>query len=53
MTSTLLGRAATTTSVGALWQSGPHGTVNAVVVSALREVPGRAAHRATARCGAG
>ena len=33
-----LGRAATTTSVGALWQSGPHGTVNEVVVSALRRV---------------
>jgi DNA-binding SARP family transcriptional activator len=32
----LLGRAATTTSVGALWQSGPHGTVNATVVEALR-----------------
>ena len=32
----LLGRAATVTSVGALWQSGPHGTVNAVVVEALR-----------------
>ncbi|NYG06869.1 DNA-binding SARP family transcriptional activator [Phycicoccus badiiscoriae] len=32
----LLGRAATVTSVGALWQSGPHGTVNATVVEALR-----------------
>jgi DNA-binding SARP family transcriptional activator len=32
----LPGRAATATSVGALWQSGPHGSVNAVVVGALR-----------------
>ena len=32
----LLGRAATMTSVGALWQSGPHGTVNTTVVEALR-----------------
>ena len=34
----LLAGAATTTAVGALWQSGPHGTVNSVVVDALREV---------------
>ncbi|WP_157581671.1 AfsR/SARP family transcriptional regulator [Phycicoccus sp. Soil803] len=34
----LLGRAATATSVGALWQSGPHGSVNEVVVGALRRV---------------
>ncbi|WP_345503013.1 BTAD domain-containing putative transcriptional regulator [Pedococcus ginsenosidimutans] len=34
----LVGRAATMTAVGALWQSGPHGTVNQVVVSALRQV---------------
>jgi DNA-binding SARP family transcriptional activator len=34
----LLARGATTTAVGALWQSGPHGTVNTVVVDALREV---------------
>ncbi|WP_162253918.1 BTAD domain-containing putative transcriptional regulator [Phycicoccus sp. Soil748] len=34
----LVGRAATMTAVGALWQSGPHGTVNEVVVSALRRV---------------
>ena len=32
----LLGRAATMTSVGALWQSGPHGAVNTTVVEALR-----------------
>jgi DNA-binding SARP family transcriptional activator len=32
----LLGHAATLTSVGALWQSGPHGTVNETVVEALR-----------------
>ncbi|WP_406832851.1 BTAD domain-containing putative transcriptional regulator [Pedococcus sp. KACC 23699] len=32
----LLGRAATMTAVGALWQSGPHGTVNETVVAALR-----------------
>ena len=34
----LVGRAATMTAVGALWQSGPHGTVNATVVAALRHV---------------
>ncbi|MDR6863283.1 BTAD domain-containing putative transcriptional regulator [Phycicoccus sp. 3266] len=34
----LLARAATTTAVGALWQSGPHGSVNEGVVRALREV---------------
>jgi hypothetical protein len=34
----LVGRAATMTAIGALWQSGPHGTVNRVVVSALRQV---------------
>jgi DNA-binding SARP family transcriptional activator len=33
----LLAAAGTTTAVGALWQSGPHGTVNEVVVGALRE----------------
>ncbi|WP_460966263.1 BTAD domain-containing putative transcriptional regulator [Pedococcus soli] len=32
----LLARAATMTAVGALWQSGPHGTVNETVVTALR-----------------
>jgi hypothetical protein len=32
----LLGRAATTTAIGALWQSGPHGFVNERVVGALR-----------------
>ncbi|WP_344192967.1 BTAD domain-containing putative transcriptional regulator [Pedococcus aerophilus] len=32
----LLARAATMTAVGALWQSGPHGSVNEVVVTALR-----------------
>jgi hypothetical protein len=37
----LLAVAATTTAVGALWQSGPHGSVNAVVVGALRECLGR------------
>ncbi|GAB3441724.1 hypothetical protein GCM10027517_18070 [Phycicoccus ginsengisoli] len=37
----LLARAATTTAVGALWQSGPHGTVNERVVQALRDVLGR------------
>ena len=34
----LIGRAATMTAVGALWQSGPHGTVNEKVVAALRHV---------------
>ena len=34
----LLAAAATTTAVGALWQSGPHGSVNAEVVTALRDV---------------
>jgi hypothetical protein len=32
----LLARAGTTTALGALWQSGPHGSVNAVVTDALR-----------------
>ena len=41
----LLGRAATATSVGALWQSGPHGSVNEVVVGALRRVLAGAADR--------
>jgi DNA-binding SARP family transcriptional activator len=34
----LVGRAATGTAIGALWQSGPHGEVNDVVVAALRRV---------------
>jgi tetratricopeptide (TPR) repeat protein len=33
----LLAEAGTTTAVGALWQSGPHGTVNQIVVDSLRE----------------
>jgi hypothetical protein len=37
----LLAKAATTTAEGALWQSGPHGTVNATVVGALREALSR------------
>lgn len=47
----LLGRAATATSVGALWQSGPHGSVNAVVVGALRRaLEGLPAEDGALRC---
>ena len=47
----LLAVAATTTAVGALWQSGPHGSVNEVVVGALRECLGRLpTHDSPVRC---
>jgi DNA-binding SARP family transcriptional activator len=47
----LLAVAATTTAVGALWQSGPHGSVNEVVVGALRECLERLpAHDSPVRC---
>ncbi len=47
----LLGRAATATAVGALWQSGPHGMVNEVVVGALRRtLAGLSGHDGALRC---
>ena len=47
----LLAVAATTTAVGALWQSGPHGSVNEVVVGALRECLERLpTHDSPVRC---